>query len=84
MKSLEMLRAEKVNCVSTKFFYKKRELCYQIMLSYDEHPFLFYKSFNRYSDYRKMHDKIISALNNNSSIPNSFLPVREETTCESE
>lgn len=75
MKTLELLQPEKVNSLSTKFFYKKKRLCYQIMVSYDESPFLFYRNFEQYNDYRRMHDAIIAAMHDRSTIRNSFFPV---------
>lgn len=77
MKSLELLQAEKIKNLSTKFFYRDNQLCYQIMVSYDNR-LLLYKTFDNYEAYREMHDHLINALNNRSFIRNDFYDVNTD------
>ncbi len=72
MASLDMLHGEKINTLSTKFFYKHNQLCYQIMVSYGDYPYLLYKNFEQYNEYKTTHDWLIEALNQNQAIPNVF------------
>jgi predicted DNA-binding protein YlxM (UPF0122 family) len=71
MNSLALLQAGKIKNLSTKFFYKGNQLCYQIMVSYDNR-LLLYKNFEDYQAYKEMHDHLIDALNNRSYIRNDF------------
>ena len=71
MEVLKMLRPDKIESLSTKFFYNGSGLCFQIMLSYGNK--VYYRTFDQYDEYRTNHEQIVTAINNHQSIPNNFM-----------
>jgi len=73
MRPSNMLQAQKVKSLNTRFYYKEEKLCFQITLQYGEDSLV--KVFEDYPSYKKIHDRLVSAINNNAAIINDFIKV---------
>ena len=75
MQFLKNIDTEKIKSLSTKFFYEKGKLCFQIILTYSEEKIIFFKNFSNYSDYQTNHNWIITAMNEKQKIASSLFQV---------
>jgi len=67
-----MIKGENINSVSTKFYYKEDNLCFQIILSYGAENEVLYKEFENYSTYQQTHDDLVAAINKKANLNTSF------------
>ena len=66
------IRGDRINSISTKFYYEKAELRYQILLNYGEQHQLLYRDFGRFDEYSRQHNRLIDAMNQNSHLDAVF------------
>ena len=73
MYAVNQLKADNIRSISTKFFYKNENLNFQIMIAYNGR--YLYCDFEDYDAYKEEHNKLVSAMNNNTILENRFSPV---------